>query len=254
MSIKIERLQLDLTTKIDQTNTNITKLHSRSTEMNNKIEELQLEFATKTNQTNKSLDKLQADVQQLVEIQQKSDEKQAAMKTSIERNQESSNQNFMQQMRFQNRSTEQLHIKIEELQFELATKTNLTNKSLDKLQADVQQLAEIQQKSDEKQAAMKTSIERNQESSNQIFIQQMHIHNSQTELTTKSNQANRNIEALQVSVQQLAEDSQKMRAEIKQMNLEVQTEQASLKLAILEMTKLLNVTADLVMTNEERHK
>jgi Malectin domain len=246
MDIKFERLQLAMTTKIE-------KLHNKSTEQMNK---LQSELATKADQTNKNFEKLQADVQQLAEIQQKSDEKQlevqSAMKTSIEQCQKSSNQN--QQMRYQKKSTEQLNNKIEKLQLDFATKTNQTNKNFEKLQADVQQLADFQQKSDEKQAAMKTSIERNQESSNQIIAQQMMIHTSLSEATVKSNQANKNIEVLQVSVQQLVEDNQKMRAEIKQMNLEVQTEQASLKSAILEMTKLLNVTAELVMTNEERHK
>jgi Malectin domain len=169
MDIKLERLQLEMTTKIDQTNTNIEKLHNQSTEQMNK------------------------------------------------------------------------------LQSELATKADQTNKNYEKLQADVQQLAEIQQKSDERQAAMKTSIERNQESSNQI-------HNSQTELTSKSNQANKNIEALQVSVQQLVEDNQKMRAEIKQLNLDSKAEQVNLNAAISEITKQLSVISDVVMTIEERQK
>jgi hypothetical protein len=285
-NIKTEKLQLEFATNTNQTNKNFEKLqadvkqlaeiqqksdekqaamktsieqsqessnqnfiqqmrvHNQSTEqLNIKIETLQLDFATRTDKTNKYFDKLQTDVQQLAEIQQKSDEKQAAMKTSIEQSQESSNQNFIQQMRFHNQSTEQLNIKIDK-----------TNKNFEKLQADVQQLAEIQRKSDEKQAAMKTSIERNQESSNQIFIQQMHIHNSQMELTSKSNQANKNIEVLQVSVQQIVEDNKKMRAEIKQMNLEVQDVQGNLKSAILEITKQLSVISDVVMTIEERQK
>jgi Malectin domain len=229
------------------------QIHNQSTErMDIKLSEL----TTKTNQANIHFEKLQSDVQQLIEIQQKSEPR---MTTSIETILQTSNEILTQQSHIQNESVKQLNTKLEYLQSELTTKTNKDNKNFDNLQSGVQQLAKVQQKSDQKtfevQAEMKKSIERNQESSNQIFIQQMHIQNSMSDLASKSNQANKNIEALQASVQQLVDDNQKMRAEIKQMTekmtSEVPAEEGSLKAVILEITSQLNDIREVVLTNAE---
>jgi hypothetical protein len=289
-------------------------------QLNIKLEDLQSELTTKTNQATRNFEKLQSGVQQLAEVQQKSDQKtllvQAEMKKSIAQIHESNNQILTQQMQIHNQSTERMDIKLSEL----TTNTNQANKNFEKLQFDVQQLleiqqrseprmttsiekilqtsneistqqshiqnesakqlnikfkdlhlelqssvqqlAEVQQKSDQKtlevQAEMKKSIERNQESSNQIFIQQMHIHNSMSELAYKSNQANKNFEALQASVQQLVDDNQKMRAEIKQLTGKlasaVPAEEGSLKAVILEITSQLNDIREVVLTNAEAAK
>jgi hypothetical protein len=172
---KTLELETEMKTSIERLQESNNQILTQQTQTHNQFTEL----TTKTNQTIKNFEILQSDVQQLIKIQQKSD---AKITTSIE-------------------EITQLSIKIKDLQSGMATKTNQPNKNFEKLQSDVQQIAEIQQQSDKKtleaQAEMKKSIERNQESSNQIFIQ-----------------ANKNIEALQTSVQQLVDDNQKMRAVI----------------------------------------
>jgi Malectin domain len=163
-------------------------------------------------------------------------------------NQQVSQATSNQILMHQNISCAQFDIKVEKLQSDFGHKIDKNFETLQK----------FDKKTSETQAEMKKSIERNHESNYQMFIQQMHIHNSLTELTSKSNQANKNMEALQASVQQLVDDNQKMRAEIKQMTdkmaLEVPAEQESFKSAISEITNQLKVILEVVLTNEEASK
>jgi Malectin domain len=147
--------------------------------------------------------------QQLVNIQM-------GMKSTVEANQQNSNQILTEQSRIQKQSAEQMDVKFNELRLELFTKIEAANKNQQEQQND---------------GKTSISIAQNCESHQQSFIQQMqHIQNQtietlicefeclQTELTTQTNQASKNIEMLQIIVRTLVDDNRKMQAEIKQIS------------------------------------
>jgi hypothetical protein len=202
-SIKLEKLSQHVS-KI-QTEMHSAKNYIDQT-MNVEFEKLQSALdsqATKTDQANKDIEMLQTDYRQQVEIQEKQHRKTIEFQKTI-------NSSLFE--RFQNASETTLSaVKTLQKQHEeeINSVKNLTH-----------QISKIQVK-------MQSSIEQNNDSNNKILIHQMLCIKNQSieamdikflELTTKTDKASKNIEALESVVQQLVEDSRKMRAEIKLMS------------------------------------
>jgi hypothetical protein len=173
---------------------------------------------------------------------------------------QTSNQILMEQSRIQNQSTEQMDVKFERLHSELIAKTGQTDKKILTLQNDVQQLLKNQEKTDKKTAEIPAEIETS------IAQQMQNIQNQtietliskfeslQSELTTQTNQANKNFEMLQIIVRFLVDDNRKMQAEIKQIaeKKEESAKYDSLKSDILELTNQMNIIRDEILTISER--
>jgi Malectin domain len=198
--------------------------------------------------------------QQLVNI------KKETKSTVLETIQKTSNQILMEQSRIQTQSAEQMNIKFERLHSELINKSDQANKNKQEEQSDKQQLMKIQQATGKMTssilAELNTSIAQYCESHQQSFIQQMQqmqqIQNQttetliskfeslQSELTTHTNQTNKNFEILQTIVRLLVDDNRNMQAEIKKM-AEYKEESAkcdSLKSEMQELTNQVNGLRD----------
>jgi ribosomal protein S20 len=195
-------------------------------------------------------------VLQQIEKQQRPDEitsqEQTEMKTSIERIQVSIEQLGTEQMQLHNQSFAQMDNILVKIQPELSIETN---KNVEALLSDVQQLNEIHQRSEEMaleiHADIKTAIEQVQESNNQFQTsskQSFEELNSkfdqlQSEMISRTEQANREFETLQADVQRLVEAQQRS----DKMALEDRAERVSLKAQVSEIGNTLDQIHKLLM-------